>query len=370
MKIDAVELRLLCMELRTPFETSFARETHKECLLVRVDGEGLQGWGEVVAMSEPLYNEETLVTCWHILEDVLIPATLSRDWESPDLWAEGMVRYRRNYMAKAGMEAALWDLWSQLRAQPLSRLWRGVRDRVDVGISLGVESDLGHLLPRIEDALQEGYRRVKLKIKPGWDVEVVAEVRRRYPELTLQVDANSAYGLEHLPTFQALDELQLLMIEQPLAYDDIVDHAQLQQCLRTPICLDESIDSLDQCRRALNLGSARVINIKPGRVGGFWAARAIHDHCQQRGIACWVGGMLETGVGRLQNLSLASLPNFTLAGDISASRRYFERDIIEPEVELGADGKVSVPTEFGVGSRLHWPSLERYTQRRQRYLPD
>lgn len=350
------------MALRSPFETSFARETHKECLLVRVYSQGLEGWGEVVAMAEPLYNEETLETCWHILRDVLIPATLGRSWEHPTQWSQALSHIRRNYMARAGLEAALWDVYAQMQGQSLARLWGGTRERVEVGISLGIEANLDQLLPQIDQALSEGYRRVKLKIKPGWDVQVCREVRNRYPDLQLQVDANSAYQFSHLPIFQELDTLNLLLIEQPLAHDDIVDHAQLQRQLTTPICLDESIDSVEQCRRALDLGSARVINVKPGRVGGFTAARAIHDLCQARGVPCWVGGMLETGVGRLQNLALASLPNFTLPGDLSASRRYFENDIIDPEVVLESDGCVRVSTEL----KINWPILDRFTQRSQR----
>ena len=367
MKIETVEIRFVSMPLRRPFETSLARETDKECLLLRVRADGLEGWGEVVAMSQPLYNEETLTSCWHMLSEILIPATLARIWSDPEEWARAMTPYRRNYMAKAGLEEALWDLHAQRRGQSLADLWGGLRDRVEVGISLGIENHLDLLLPQIEEALTQGYRRLKLKIKPGWDVDVVEQVRRRYPRLQLQVDANSAYQLEDFEVFERLDDLDLLLIEQPLGHDDIVDHAQLQRRLKTPICLDESIDSLEQCRRALDLGSARVINIKPGRVGGFTAARAIHDHCQQRGVPCWVGGMLETGVGRLHNLSLASMANFSLPGDISASQRYFERDIIEPAVQLEPDGSVRVPQQPGVGSRIHWPHLDHYSQRCQRF---
>jgi len=351
------------MPLRTAFETSFARETVKDCLLVRVQGEGAEGWGEVVAMKEPLYNEETLRTCWHILEDVLIPLTLERDWDSPEAWCQAVSHVRRNYMARAGLEAALWDLYSALQGHSLAQLWGGVRERVEVGISLGIEANLPALLAHVQSGVAEGYRRVKLKIKPGWDVAIVEEVRARYPSLVLQVDANSAYSLKDATLLAGLDALELLLIEQPLSHDDIVDHATLQKLLRTSICLDESIDNVHQCRRALELGSARIINVKPGRVGGYCAARAIHDLCLSRGVPCWVGGMLETGVGRLQNLALASLENFTLPGDISASRRYFERDIIEPEVVLESDGCVRVPEVAGVGQWLDWKALHSYTQR-------
>ncbi len=367
MRIDRVELRWLSMPLRTPFETSFARETDKECLLVRVFGEGFEGWGEVVAMKEPLYNEETLKTCWHLLEDLLIPLALSRPWDSLEEWCQATRHIRRNYMARAGLEAALWDLYSLCQGKSLSQLWGGVRARVEVGISLGIEASLAELLPQVEAGIAEGYRRIKLKIKPGWDLEPVAEVRRRWPDVLLQVDANSAYRLDDTALLAGLDEFALVLIEQPLEHDDIVDHATLQKSLKTPICLDESIDSVEQCRRALELGSARIINIKPGRVGGFATSRAIHDVCLARSVPCWVGGMLETGIGRLQNLALASLENFTLPGDISASKRYFRRDIIDPEVMLESDGCVRVPEAPGVGQLLDWRALDSYTQKAQTY---
>lgn len=369
MKIDCAEIRLVSMPLRTAFETSFARETQKDCLLVRLFGEGIEGWGEVVAMDQPLYNEETLVTCKHLLKDVLLPALFRGEWENPEQWAGSIQHIRRNYMAKAGLEAALWDLYSQLQGRSLAQLWGGKRDKVEVGISLGIERHLSLLLPQIEAALGEGYTRVKLKIKPGWDVAVVGEVRQRYPKLRLQVDANSAYRLEDAELLKQLDHFDLLLVEQPLDHDDIVDHAQLAKQLKTPICLDESIDSVEQCRRALNLGSAAIINIKPGRVGGFNASRAIHDHCQSRSVPCWVGGMLETGIGRLPNLALASMSNFSLPGDLSASRRYFERDLIDPEVVLETDGRVKVPTNLGLTQCIDWKAMELYTLSKELLRP-
>lgn len=365
LSLKAVELRYVSLPLRFPFETSFARETVKECLLVRAFTRDTEGWGEVVAMSEPLYNEETLTSCWHILKEYLIPATLKRTWTDPEEWANAMQPVRRNYMARAGLEAALWEIHAQQQNQSLAQLWGGIHSQLQVGISLGIESHLDQLLPQIEAAIDEGYARVKLKIKPGWDTQVLKEVRARWPNLPLQVDANSAYRLQDLPIFQELDDHNLILIEQPLDHDDIVDHAQLQKHLKTPLCLDESIDNAAQCRRALDLESCRIINIKPGRVGGFAAARAIHDLCQSRHIPCWVGGMLETGIGRLQNLALASLPNFTLPGDLSASRRYFDRDLIEPEVTL-KNGKVDVP-QAPAHHFLHWPTLEKATTRVERF---
>ncbi len=365
MRIGRIELFEVRLRLIAPFETSFARETHKEALLVGCFCDGLQGWGEVVAMREPLYNEETLETAWHMLTDFLIPLTFSRTWSSPWQWAAAVRPLRRNYMAKAGLESALWDLTSQLRGESLSRLWGGTRERVESGISLGIEADFERLWEAVEGARSQGYRRLKLKIKPGWDVQPVAELRSRLPEVPLQVDANSAYSLEQVELLRSLDEYNLLLIEQPLAHDDIVDHSRLVEELRTPICLDESIDSLEQCRRALDLNAAQMINIKPGRVGGYCEAIRIHHHCLQRGIPCWVGGMLETGIGRLHNLSLASLPNFTLPGDLSASQRYFERDLIDPPVVLGPDSCVLVPGLLDWQSRLDWDYLEHITLRRK-----
>lgn len=367
MKVDWVELRAVRIPLRTPFETSFARETHKECLLVCCRADGLEGWGEVVATAEPLYNEETLETAWHIVRDFLLPLTFQGDWKDPDQWAQKVSHIRRNYMAKAGVEGALWDLYSQMQGKPLREIWGGVRDSVPVGISLGIESSYSRLEEQIEEALEAGYRRIKLKIKPGWDVEVVGRVRTRWPDMVLQVDANSAYGLEHVDIFQQLDGMDLLLIEQPLACDDIVDHAQLQRQIKTPLCLDESIDSPEQCRRALQLGSCRIINVKPGRMGGFWSSRQTHDLCRQQGIPVWCGGMLETGIGRLQNLALASLPGFSLPGDLSASDRYFTRDLIDPPVTLESDGSVRVPKEVGLGSRLDRAAVELFTFRKEKY---
>lgn len=367
MKIDRVELVQIGLPLVHPFETSFMRETHKQCILVHVLGEGLHGWGEVVAMAEPLYNEETLKTCWHMLADFLIPLTLGRDWPDPWAWAAAVKPFRRNFMAKAGLEAALWDLFSQLQSQSLFQLWGGTRPRVPVGVSLGIEATQAELFGEVERALAAGYRRVKLKIKPGWDVEVVREARRRYPELILQVDANSAYTLEQASIFEALDDLNLLLIEQPLAHDDIIDHAALQKKLKTAVCLDESIHGLEDCRKALELGSCRIINIKPGRVGGYCESLRIHGYCRERNVPVWCGGMLETGIGRLQNLALASLDGFTLPGDVSASSRYFAEDIIEPAVTLEEDGTVLVPTEAGLHRRLRHDFIGTLCERRESF---
>ncbi len=365
MKVEAVELRVVELGLRFPFETSFGRETVKRCILVAVHAEGLVGWGEVPVSTAPLYNEETVETAWHVLRDFLIPLLLQEPLPHPREFPGRVARIRRHHMAKAGLEAALWDLFCQQAGISLRQALGGVRDRVEVGVSLGIEPTVPDLLRRIEAFVAQGYRRVKIKIKPGWDVEVVAAVRRAFPELPLQVDANAAYTLDHAPTLEALDAFGLLMIEQPLAEDDLVDHAHLQRRLRTPICLDESIVHPYDARKAIELGSCRVVNIKPARLGGLAAACATHDVCAERGVPVWCGGMLETGIGRLSNLALASLPNFHFPADLSASDRYFEADLIDPPVTLNPDGTIDVPAEVGIAPRVDRRRVEAATVRRE-----
>ncbi len=366
MIVEAVELFHVRLPLVFPFETSFGREDDKDCLLVRVEAGGRAGWGEVSTMPAPLYNEETNATAWHVLADFLIPALLGKDVRPGDL-PDRFRAIRRHHMAKAGLEAALWDLQAQEQGTSLARALGGTRDRIEVGVSLGIEPALGELLDRVDRFLPQGYRRVKLKIKPGWDVEVVRAVRRHFGDIGLQVDANSAYTLADAPVFRAMDDEGLLMIEQPLAEDDIVDHAQLQAQLKTPICLDESIVTPDDARKALDLGSCRVINVKQARLGGVTNAVRVHDLCQRRGVPVWCGGMLETGVGRALNLALASLPNFSLPADLSASDRYFEQDIIDPPVSLGPDGTIAVPDGVGLGFRVLEDRIGRVTLRHARF---
>ncbi len=365
MRLEQVELRHVRMSLVAPFETSGWVETDRDCIIVTVHGDGVTGWGECVASVEPWYAYETTTTAWHILADFLIPAVLGEKLTGPADAASRWRRVRGHPMAKAGLEMALWDLFARAHGVPLATFLGGVRDRVQVGVSVGVQPSLHALLETVAGYLADGYRRVKLKIKPGWDVDVVRAVRRAHPDLPLQVDANSAYTLDDLPVFQALDDLDLLLIEQPLGHDDLYDHAQLQRHLRTPICLDESILSPDHARWALALGSCRVINIKPGRVGGLGASRAIHDLCQARDVPVWCGGMLETGIGRAANLALASLPNFRLPGDISASARYYARDLVEPPFVLNDDGTMTVPQGPGIGVEVNLRRLEEVTIRRE-----
>ncbi len=354
MKIECIELHHIDLPLVHPFETSFGRELTRPCILVAVHAGGLTGWGECVAGSGPWYSSETIETAWHMLRDFLIPAVLGQEVASPTDVVARFRQVRGHPMARAGLENGVWNLLAQVQRVSLADLLGGQRDRVEVGVSVGIEPTLEALLDRVGQHVAEGYGRVKLKIKPGWDVDVVRAVRERWPDLPLQVDANSAYTLADAPIFRELDQFDLVLIEQPLHHDDIVDHAQLQAQLSTPLCLDESIRSPEHARWALDIGACRVINIKVGRVGGLTAARQIHNLCASRSVPVWCGGMLETNVGRATNVALAALPNFTLPGDISASARYYpeNRDIAEPDFVLKDDSTLSVPSGPGLGVRV------------------
>jgi O-succinylbenzoate synthase len=363
MRVEAVELHHIEMELVHPFETSFGREFTRSCILVAVRAEGLLGWGECVADAGPWYASETVETAWHVLRDFLIPAVLGQEVPSPSDVVARFERVRGHEMARAGLENAFWDLLAQALGQPLAHMLGGARQRVDVGVSVGIEPTIELLLERVAAYLADGYRRVKLKIKPGWDVAVVRAVRERWPGLLLQVDANSAYTLDDAAVLQELDQFDLLLIEQPLHHDDIVDHARLQAQLKTPLCLDESIHSPEHARWALDIGACRVINIKVGRVGGLTAAKRIHDLCAARGVPVWCGGMLETNVGRAANVALAALPNFELPGDISASARYYREDIAKPDFVLNADSTLTVPAGVGLGVQVLPQRLDHYRVR-------
>lgn len=365
MKIDSLVLHHIELPLIVPFETSFGRETMRPCILVELRSDGLTGWGECVAGSGPWYSYETIGTAWHILSEVLAPLVLGQQIGGPADLVERFERVRGHAMARAAVEAACWDLLAQERGAPLAALLGGARERVAVGVSVGIEPSVPALLERVGGYLAEGYGRVKLKIKPGWDLEPARAVRERWPDLALQVDANSAFTLDHAPIFRELDGLGLLLIEQPLHHEDMVDHAKLQAQLQTPICLDESIHSPEHARWALDIDACRVINIKVGRVGGLSAARAIHDLCAARGVPVWCGGMLETNVGRAANIAIASLPNFTLPGDISASDRYYARDVAEPNFTLDPGSTIAVPREAGTGVTV---VAERLAEARLRRL--
>jgi O-succinylbenzoate synthase len=349
MKIDRIELALLELEYVHFFETSFGRSLGRTFIIVTAFADGLRGYGEVVAEAAPLYSAETTTTAWHILRDFLVPTVLERKLSEPEEFAAAARRFRGHPMAKAGLELALWDLKAKAAGVPLAKLYGGTKAEIEAGVSCGIEDSMADLLDGIASFLAEGYRRIKIKIKPGWDVEACAAVRGRSPGLALQVDGNGAYTIADLDHLKRLDAFDLLMVEQPFAPYDLWDHARLQRELRTPICLDESIVSATTARQADEMKSGRIVNIKVGRVGGMVEAVRIHDYCQAHGLPVWCGGMLESGIGRAHNLHIASLPNFTLPNDLSASNRYWKQDLIEPEIVLGKGGFIKVPTGPGIG---------------------
>jgi len=365
MRIDRVELRVVRLPLVRTFRTSSSTKAQIDHILVRViaDG-GVEGWGESASPSDPYYCPETTETCWHILKDFLVPRVLGRDWASIEELVALFGPIKGNNFAKAGLEMACWDALAVRDGLPLASLLGGTRAEIESGVSLGIEDDFGSLLDQVDRYIDEGYRRIKLKIAPGWDVAPVRAVRERHPGVPLQVDANSAYTLADIAILRALDDFGLLLIEQPLADDDIVDHARLQAGLRTPICLDESIHSAEDARKALDLGSCRVINIKVGRVGGLREARRVHDLCRSRDVPVWCGGMHEFGIGRAANIAIASLPGFTLPGDVSGSDKYYRRDIVEPPI-VADRGAVPVPTGPGIG---HRPVMDRIEESTLRFM--
>ena len=364
IKIDGVEIRLIRLPLLEAFETSFGKIDSRLIFLLCLQADGLKGWGEVVASEEPRYSYETVRTAFHVIRDFFGPALLTEPITDLDDLARRLAPFRGHNMAKAGLELAFMDLLAQVKQQSLSALIGGELKHVNVGVSLGIQPTLSKLLARVDRYLELGYQRIKLKIKPGWDIDVVDEVRRRHPNILLSVDANSAYTLADQDHLKQLDDFNLLMCEQPLQNDDLVDHAKLQKTMQTPLCLDESIVSERHAKLALELESCRIINIKVGRVGGYSQALGIHDLCLAQNVPVWCGGMLESGVGRAHNIALASLRGFTLPGDISASSRYFERDIITPGVTVAADGTVAVPDGPGLGFAVDLGFIERQTETR------
>ncbi len=365
MKIETAELRQIEMELVEPFETSGWRETLRPAIIIALHSEGLTGYGECVAGAGPWYSYETVQTAWHVLKDFLIPAVLGKSFASAEELQAALGRIRGHPMAKAGLEAAFWDLLAQSQKSSLAQLLGGTKERIESGISIGIQKDIPELLSVIEHRRAQGYKRIKLKIKPSWDVAVLRAVRERFPDIELMADANAAYRLADREHLKHLDEFRLLMLEQPLDYDDLIDHAVLQKELKTPICLDESIKTPEDARKALELGACRLINIKPGRVGGLLNATRIHDLCRGRGVPVWCGGMLETGIGRAANIALASLPGFVFPNDISASARYWREDIIEPPFVLERDGTITVPTGPGLGVQVVPERLKKVTTRRE-----
>ena len=361
VRIDRLRLRLVRLPLVAFFETSFGRIYDRTFIVVQASGNGLEGLGECVADVDPYYSPETNVTAWHVIKDFLAPLVVGRSFAHPrDLFA-AFARVRGHNMAKAAIEMAAWDLAARAANVPLSRMLGGTRGDIVSGVSIGIQDSLDQLAQKIETELAAGYRRVKIKIKPGWDSSAVEMARSRFGAIPLMVDANAAYTLEQAGLLASLDGFDLMMIEQPLDYEDIRDHAELQARIKTPICLDESIHSPRLAEDAIALRACRIVNIKPGRLGGHGQSIRVHDICAARGVPVWHGGMLESGIGRAHNIHLASLPNFTLPGDIAASKRYFVPDLIEPGISVSSTGTIPVPTGPGIGVTVDWDRLEAAT---------
>lgn len=367
--IERIELALLYLPYVHFFETSFGREEGRTFLIVKVYSEGLCGYGEVVASEAPLYSYETTSTSWLVLENYFIPLVFKKGITRAEDFYREAKRFRGHPMARAGLELALWDLQAKKADVPLTRLYGGIHEEIPAGVSLGIEDSVRDLIDRVIFFWREGYKRIKIKIKPGWDIEVAKEIRKEFPTLPLQADANGAYSLKDKEAIKMLDEFNLLMLEQPFPPYDLWDHSRLQKEIKTPLCLDESIISEDTARQALEMGSCRVINIKVGRVGGMVEARRIHDHCRREGIPVWCGGMLESGIGRAHNLHIASLPNFKLPSDLSASSRYYREDLIDPPIELEADGTIKVPTGPGIGVNPVAERIRKATIREEVFRP-
>ena len=366
MNIRRIELREIRLRLVHFFETSFGRTTERRILLVRAfDRDGAEGWGECTAGEGPFYSEEWIDSAWEVTRAFLAPMALGRDIEAAAEVGCLMERVRGNRMAKAAIETACWDLEAKRLGVPLWRHLGGARGEIPCGVSIGIQNTPDELLQKIEEELAAGYRRIKLKVRPGWDREVVRRVRERFPDIRLTVDANSAYTLADAPLLASLDEFDLMMIEQPLAFDDVLDHAELQRRIKTPVCLDESVRTSEDARKALAVGACRIVNVKLGRVGGHAEARRVESVCRGVGAPVWCGGMLESGVGRAHNIAMATLEGFTLPGDVSASERYWAEDIIEPHVTVTPRGTIVAPGGPGIGFEVNLPRVESLTVRKE-----
>jgi len=363
MKIEMITLRELRMRLKTPFETSFGVTQERRILLVELVVDGVSGWGEITSLESPLFNSETTDTAWHVISDYIAPMLIGKSIAAASDVPALLAGFRGHEMAKAGVENALWDVEAQQKDVPLHTLLGGSRHEISCGVSLGIRETPERLVSKVKEELASGYQRIKLKVKPGKDVDFVAAVRKEFPEILLSVDANSAYELGDALHLRELDEFRLLMIEQPLQWDEIHSHAKLQALIRTAICLDECITNARHAETAIELGACRIINIKLGRVGGHTSARQVHDVCRKHGIPVWCGGMLESGIGRAHNIAMSTQPGFTLPGNVSASQRYWQEDIIEPEVEVTRNGTIRVPHTPGLGFEVKREFIERLTSR-------
>jgi o-succinylbenzoate synthase len=366
MRVREVLLREIEMPLVKPFETSVERTRIRKIILLQTNVDSTTGWGECVAGESPTYSPETTETAWHILRDFLWPLLKNKEFSAAsEVW--GLLEPVRGHnMAKGGLEASVWDAEAKQKNIPLWKLLGGIREEIACGVSIGIKESLEELAAAVKVELEAGYQRIKIKIKPGKDLEPVRRLRREFPGIKLMVDANSAYRLEDWPLLKQLEEFFLMMIEQPLGWDDLYGHVELQKRLETPICLDECIHTEQQALAAITLGACRIINIKLGRVGGYTPARRIHDLCQRDGIPVWCGGMLESGIGRAHNIALSTLPNFILPGDVSASKRYWAEDIIEPEVAVSPRGTIRVPSGPGIGFEPRLGRIEALTVRKER----
>ena len=366
MRITQVELREIRLPLVHFFETSFGRTTERRIVLVRVrDVDGAEGWGECTAGEGPFYCEEWTESAWSVLKTYLAPMVLGQEVEGAADVFSLMKAVRGNRMAKAALETACWDLEAKRARLPLWRHLGGVRREIPCGVSIGIQDTPNELFEKIQKELDAGYQRIKIKIKPGWDVNILSKVRARFPEIQLMGDANSAYSLADAPLFRAMDEFKLMMIEQPLAYDDMLDHAELQREVRTPICLDESIRTPADAQHAIDLEACRIINVKLGRVGGHSEAQSVERICREQNIPVWCGGMLESGIGRAHNIAMATLEGFTLPGDVSASARYWEEDIIEPPVNITPKGTIIAPDAPGIGFEIKQERIDKLTVRKE-----
>jgi O-succinylbenzoate synthase len=367
LQLERIELREIELPLKWPFETSFGRTTRRRILIVRVfDKDGASGYGECVAGENPFFNHETIDTAWLITARYVAPLLAAARVESASQVRQALSVIRENRMAKAGVEAAIWDLEAKKAQTPLWQHIEGTRDEITCGVSIGLQSSTEALVDKVSRELESGYQRIKIKIKPGKDIQLLEAIRKQFPDVTLSVDANSAYQIEtDTPLLKRLDDYNLLMVEQPLAPGDLVAHSKLQRELRTSLCLDESIVCLTNARHAHELGACRIINIKLGRVGGYSEAKAIQSFAQAHDMPVWCGGMLEAGIGRAHNIALSTLPGFTLPGDVSASARYWEEDIIEPPVTVSREGTIKAPTRHGIGYGVNEPRIEALTVRRE-----
>jgi o-succinylbenzoate synthase len=366
MLIDGLTIREIHLRLKAPFETSFATLLERRILLVEAHAEGLTGWGEITAGEGPFYNPEAVDPSWIIFREFVAPMVVGKNVSASDLPA--LLEPLRGYeMTKAAVENAIWDIEAQQVGKPLAEILGGTQKEIACGVSLGIRGTAAELLKAIETELAAGYQRIKIKIKPGKDLEFISTTRKKFPKMKLMADANSAYRLEDADLLKKFDEYDLMMIEQPLDWDEIYQHSKLQKLLKTPICLDECIHNLRHAQAAVELGACRIINIKLGRVGGHSEAKRIQAYCREKSIPVWCGGMLESGIGRAHNIAMSALPGFVLPGDVSASSRYWDEDVIEPEVKVSSHGTIEVPKTPGLGYRVRRKRVEQLTARQETF---